>query len=80
MEEFARGFPNQHTTHRDTRYICMQTFVSARGSRQRGRRGETGGRQEGRTGGTMERGDSAITSVGVGCTRGAYTYLYACGV
>lgn len=31
MEEFARGFPNQHTTHRDTRYICMQTFVSARG-------------------------------------------------
>lgn len=46
MEEFARsGFPNQHTTHRDTRYICMQTFVSARGPGDEG----DGGNETGKT-------------------------------
>lgn len=53
MEEFARGFPNQHTTHRDTRYICMQTFVSARGPGNKGDGQDV--RRE-----TMEHGDSAI--------------------
>lgn len=47
MEEFARGFPNQHTTHRDTRYICMQTFVSARGPGNEGDGGN--GRATGKT-------------------------------
>lgn len=63
MEEFARGFPNQHTTHRDTRYICMQTFVSARGP------GNEGGWAKAR--GTMERGGDSPRSraFGVGCTR-----------
>lgn len=42
MEEFERGFPNQHTTHRDTRYICMQTFASARGPSERDREKERG--------------------------------------
>jgi len=61
MEEFARGFPNQHTTHRDTRYICMQTFVSARGPGNEGGRGRIG---EGKGGNDRARRRlSAITSV-----------------
>lgn len=67
MEEFARGFPNQHTTHRDTRYICMQTFVSARMATGEGTyRGDDGARRRLR----------AITSVGVGCTRAACIHIY----
>lgn len=82
MEEFARGFPNQHTTHRDTRYICMQTFVSARGPDNEGERGWVSEDE----GGTMEHGGDSPRSraFGVGCTRRRqqhmYTYLYACGV
>lgn len=61
MEEFARGFPNQHTTHRDTRYICMQTFVSARGPDNEGERGWVSEDEGGNDG--ARRRLSAITSV-----------------
>lgn len=92
MEEFERGFPNQHTTHRDTRYICMQTFASARGPSERDREKERGwtqtdagveGREERRAAHEGRRNATLRDHErGVACSyaRRVYTYLYACDV
>lgn len=89
MEEFERGFPNQHTTHRDTRYICMQTFASApRGPSERDREKERGWTRtdagvrkgERKDGHTRDVGTrlSAITSARrrLFRTRDAYIHIY----
>lgn len=72
MEEFARGFPNQHTTHRDTSVYSYANVARA------GKEGEPASETEGRGGnreercaqGTMVHGDFAIASIGVGFIRG----------
>lgn len=77
MEEFARGFPNQHTTHRDTS-VYSYANVCEEGEPTSETEGRGGDGEERCAEGTMVRGDSAIASIGVGFIRARVLCVCTC--